>query len=395
MEEDFEEEKMEEPVSQTTEEQISNKIEELVSKKVEEFVLKQAEEPAQKKAEQEKKKDFLEVLKLFSPGTSLRSALDDILRARMGALIAVENEKLSEIVEGGFKVNSKFSAQKVVELAKMDGAIILSNDLKKILYANTVLFPNIQIPTKETGTRHKAAERTARHTGAIVIAVSERKNKITVYYGEIRHELKVSSEVLRRAAESLQILEKHKEIFNDSISNLNLLEINNLVVVGDVCEVLQRIEIIQRISDKIKKYLVELGKEGIIVSMRLQELTKNLNREKDLILKDYFKLRISKAETILSNLSFDLLIDTVNISKILFENSSDKTLFPKGIRFLSKTSLSAKDVDLFAKSFKNLSEIFDAESTSIIEILKDEKAVNLFKKELGSLREKVLVGKKI
>ena len=123
-------------------------------------------------------KDFLEFLKMISPGTSIRSALDDLLNAHMGALIVFENEPAKNVIEKGFKINAKFSQQKLVELSKMDGAIILSNDGKKILYANTLLFPSVEISTKETGTRHKAAERTAKQTGAIIIAVSERKNKI-------------------------------------------------------------------------------------------------------------------------------------------------------------------------------------------------------------------------
>ena len=131
-------------------------------------------------------KEFLEILKMISPGTSIRSAVDDLLNARMGALIVFENELTQSITERGFRINSKFSQQKLVELAKMDGAIILSRDGKKILYANTLLFPSVEITTKETGTRHKAAERTAKQTKALVISVSERKNKVTVYWGNMR-----------------------------------------------------------------------------------------------------------------------------------------------------------------------------------------------------------------
>src|SRR3989338_5813363 len=120
----------------------------------------------------DKEKDFLEILKTISPGTSIRTALDDLLNARMGALIVFENEYLEGIMEKGFKINSKFSSQKLVELAKMDGAIILSNDGKRILYANTLLLPSQEVKTKETGTRHKAAERTAKQANALAIAIS-------------------------------------------------------------------------------------------------------------------------------------------------------------------------------------------------------------------------------
>jgi len=189
----------------------------------------------------EKEKDFADVLKMFAPGTSIRTSLDDLLRARMGALIVFDNGFLSNIIEKGFVINCKFTTQKLVELAKMDGAIILSRDGKKILSANALLNPNVDLPTSETGTRHKAAERTAKQSKTIVVAVSERKNKISLFYGDISYRLENSSEVLRRATETLHMLEKQKEVFNELLDNLNLLELRKIVSVNDVSLVLQRI----------------------------------------------------------------------------------------------------------------------------------------------------------
>lgn len=343
----------------------------------------------------EKEVDLIEILKIFSPGTSMRTALDDMMGARIGTLIVVDKEGLSSIVEGGFKVNCKFSSQRLVELAKMDGAIILSKDLKRILYANTLLFPGIHIPTKETGTRHKAAERTAKQIKTIVIAGSERKNKITIYYEDIKYELEKSSEVLRRAAETLQILEKQKEIFNDLIINLNILEINNLVTITDVCNVLQRTEIIKRISDIVKRYLVELGKEGIIVSMRLKELTKNLNKNREMILKDYFKSKYSKADTTLKTMNFDFLLETSNLPRILFEELHDKPILPKGIRILSRTNLLEKDIKFLIDNFNTLNKIFDSDKNSLIKIFKKKELVDFLIKELKELREKIISGRDI
>ena len=197
-------------------------------------------------------KDFMDVLRMVAPGTSLRVSLDDILNAGMGALIVFDNENLGDIVEGGFVVNSKFSAQRLVELAKMDGAIVLSKDAKEILKVNTLLFPDIAISTKETGTRHKAAERTAKQAKTITIAVSERKNKISVYYGDSSYQLQRSSEVLRRASETLQILEKQRDIFDEYLLDLNSLELRKHATINDVCLVLQRVEIMKRISDMVQ-----------------------------------------------------------------------------------------------------------------------------------------------
>jgi diadenylate cyclase len=250
------------------------------------------------------------------------------------------------------------------------------------------------ISTKETGTRHKAAERTANQTETIVIAVSERKNKITIYYKNVRYELERSSEVLRRAAETLQILEKQKDILNDILINFNILEINNLVTISDVCEVLQRMEMIKRISNIVKRYLVELGKEGNILSMRLKELTKNLSKKREMVLMDYFQSGYSHPDNLLKNIDFDMLLEVSNLSKILFEEVHDKSISPRGIRILNKTNLSDKEIKSLINNFKNLSQIFNAEVDSLMTVLKNEDVVSSLVQDLEVLKEKILVGKK-
>ena len=357
------------------------------------IILKEDEENPKRRKSEEKDRNFVEILKKFSPGTAIRTALDDVLRSRMGALIVIDCEGLSGIAYGGFKVNSKFSSQKLVELAKMDGAIILSKDFKTILHTNVFLSPKMEIKTKGTGARHKVAERTADQLKAVVIAVSERKNKITLYNEDMIYELEKSSEVLRRAAETLQILEKQKEIFNDSINNLSILEINDLVTRSDICDILQRIEIIRRISEMVRRYLIELGREGIIVSMRLKELTKNLSKERELILKDYFKSRYSKEDNTLKTINFDLLIEPQNISKILFLEVQDKAVSSNGLRILSKLNLTDENIKLLMNNFKNLSKIFNSEKDSFMEVLKDEKIVDSLMQDLENIREKIMAGK--
>ena len=140
------------------------------------------------------------------------------------------------------------------------------------LSANTLLNPDVRLQTRETGTRHKAAERTAKQAKTIVIAVSERKNKISLFYGDINYGLENSSEILRRATETLQMLEKQKEVFNELLDSLNLLELRRIVSINDVGLVLQRTEIMKRIESIVKYYLIELGQEGVIVRMRMREL---------------------------------------------------------------------------------------------------------------------------
>ncbi|MEM3091984.1 MAG: DNA integrity scanning diadenylate cyclase DisA [Candidatus Pacearchaeota archaeon] len=339
--------------------------------------------------------NILDILRFVAPGTALRTALDDILRAELGAIIVFEKKGLSKIISGGFKIDCNFSSQKLVELAKMDGAIILSEDLKKILYANTLLSPDTTIPTKETGTRHINAERTAKQFKTVVIAVSERRNKITLYYGDESFHLEETSEILRRAAETLQILEKQREIFDELLSHLNVLEITNLTTMSDVCNVLQTIEIIRRISENAKRYLVELGKEGTIVSMRLKELTKDLNKNRMSILNDYFNEKTKEKDSILKNMNFDLLLENQNVINLLFEETHDSPISSKGIRILRKTNLSESDIELLLQNFKTLDEIFNLDKDSLKKIFKNDDHINFLMNEIKVLKEKILMGKKI
>ena len=341
------------------------------------------------------KKEFLDVLKIFSPGTAIRTALDDILRAQMGALIVLEKENLSGILEGGFRINCRFSAQKLVELAKMDGAIILSDDLKKIIYANTLLTPSAKVATQETGTRHKAAERPANQFGTIAIAVSERRNKITLYFKNESYFLEDTSEILRRAAETLQILEKQVDMLNDLLSHLNILEITNLTTMSDVCSVLQTLEMVRRISDIVRRYLIELGKEGTIVSMRLKELTKNLSKEREKIIMDYFDSRYTEVDKTLENINFDFLLETSSVLRILFAELHDRPISPKGTRILGKTNIFEKDAEIIMEDFKTLDRVFNLDAESLRPLFKNENLVDSIINEIRNLKEKILMGKKI
>jgi len=342
----------------------------------------------EKKMKKKIKKDSLiDVLKLVSPGTVLRTAIDDISRAGMGALIVINAPVVREISEGGFKVNTELTAQRIVELAKMDGAIVLSSSMEKIMHANVLLFPDITIPTKETGTRHKAAERTAKQAGTLTIAISEKRKKITLYSGSLRYILKNPEELLSRATETLQILEKQREVFNELLSNLNVLEISGLVVISDVCSVLQRAEMMMRISKMIERYLIELGREGVIIRMRLRELLKNIEKEKELILKDY------DAGTNLEEFGFDDLLEVGNIAQLLFSLSEEDKVKAKGYRILGKMDLDKKIVEKLITNFKNLDLILTADDKKLRKVLDSE--TENFQKEISSLKEQIMMAKKI
>jgi len=339
-------------------------------------------------------KDFFDVLKMFAPGTSIRAALDDLFNAGMGALIVIDNGRIQGLFERGFKIYSRFSSQKLVELAKMDGAIILSRDVKRIIYANSVLVPDVQILSKETGTRHKAAERMSKQTGAIVVAISERKRRITLYYGDKKHELRKSSEVLRRASENMQILEKQRESLDEAITDLNVLELQKIVTIFDVAKVVQNFEVLKRVSEVIKKYLIELGKEGMIVGSRLRILTMGLEKEEDFLLRDYFNISYLGIKKILNKMSLDELLETSDVSAALFNETHDKKISPRGLRILKKTNIPERYIDSLVSKFKRLENILSARYEELMEIFENEGMVDFFKEELYSLREKISFGKK-
>jgi len=334
----------------------------------------------------------LDILKKLSPGTGLRAGLDDIVKGNTGALIVVGDLSGFDILDGGFKIDCKFSSKRLAELSKLDGAIVLSEDFEKILYINALLVPDKNLETSETGTRHQAAERVAKQTGNLVIAVSERRGKISVYYGDSRYVLQDTEELLRRATETLQILEKQREVFDELLINLNILEITNLVSIGDVCAILQRLEMVKKMANIINVYIVELGREGIIVRMRMKELTKDIEKKQEFLIRDYIK-EFAKATQFFEDLNFDALLDSENIANSLFEEPSETKIVPKGYRILSKTSLNVNEIRDLVNRFQNLEQVLDVNEEILKNVLRNK--TENFKKELDSLKEQILMGKKI
>ncbi len=292
------------------------------------------------------KKDLMaESLKIVAPGTTLRDGLENIVRAKTGALIVVgDREGVMNIVDGGFRINSEITPANLYELAKMDGAIILSNDSKKILVANAQLVPDPSIASKETGTRHRTAERVAKQTGELVISISQRRNVISLYKGNYKYVLKDVSEILNKANQAIQTLEKYKVVLNQAMINLSALEFENLSTVFDATKVLQRTEMVMRIGAEIERYILELGNEGRLIQMQLEELTNDVEEDGINIVKDYYVNKENfSVETIINQLkalNSEELLDLSIIAKLLGYdegiNALDLTISPKGYRILSK-----------------------------------------------------------
>jgi diadenylate cyclase len=284
-------------------------------------------------------------LRMIAPGTPLREGLESVLSAKTGGLIVIgDSKEVMSLVDGGFHINADFSPAYLYELAKMDGAIVLSRDAKKILYANTQLIPDPSIPSSETGIRHRTAERVARQTGELVISISQRRNIITLYKGYLKYVLKDLSIILSKANQALQTLTKYKSVLDRTLINLGSLEFDDIATVLDVALAVQKIEIVSRIVTEVESYIHELGIEGRLVSMQLEELVSGLKEEEVLLIRDYMPKDDSKnfKEVLrtLRNQSSEDLLELPAIAKILGLgnniNTLDLPVSTRGYRILSK-----------------------------------------------------------
>ena len=342
-----------------------------------------------------KEKTFIDFLRLVSPGMPLRTVINDLIRSGLGAMIIFDSPELNSqnIVEGGFRINSRFTPQKLFELCKMDGAIILSSDLKRILTANTLINADASIHTKETGTRHKASERAAKQANTFIITVSEKRNKTTLYHRASKYFLKTSEELLRNISSTLQVLEKQREMFDEHLNNLNILEMSGLVSVSDVCKVIQRAEMILIISESVKKNFTELGKDGKIMQIRYKELIRGVEKYENEILRDYSRLSLKKSRNLLKNLALDGFLETESTARLILEGPLEDSISPKGYRFLSLLNLSENEISNIVSNFKDIDEILLVDSSKLESILKNR--ASPIKKDILNLREQVLSGKAV
>ncbi len=259
----------------------------------------------------------------------------------------------------------------------MDGAIVLSGDLKKILLANTQLIPSSDIPTSETGTRHRTAERTAKQTGELVISVSQRRNIITLFKGNSRYVLEDTSKVITKANQALQTLEKYKKVFDGKLSLLNEYEFNDIVTLENVIVAIQRAEMVMKVKDEVQKAIYELGEEGRLLQMQLDELVGDLELEEVLIIKDYMVIGGNKSsEDILDeikNITHEDLFKPQIIARLLgyedFDNYDEVGVYTKGYRVLNKIPrVPSNIVENLVRSFKSFQHILVADIPALDEV---------------------------
>jgi diadenylate cyclase len=296
---------------------------------------------------------MLDALAGVSPGAPLREGLDRILQAGMGALVVVgDGPEVLAICSGGFLLDAAFTPQRLSELAKMDGAIILAPDASRIARANVHLVPNPHVPTSETGTRHRTAERVARSISVPVISVSEDQQVISVYVGAEKHPLEAIPRLLNRANQGLSTLERYKNRLDTVSASLSALEIEDLVTLRDVMTVLQRTEMVRRIAEEIEGHIVELGEDGRLVRLQLDELLGGVEDERRLVLGDYFEedesWDLDEALRVLASMETDELLDLkASASKLHLPGATldlDAGLSPRGFRLLSKVPRLPDDV---------------------------------------------------
>jgi len=352
---------------------------------------------------EEKSKELMRILKIMAPGTTLREGLENILRAKTGGLIVLgDGKEILDIVDGGFRINADYSPAYIYELAKMDGAIVISSDLKKILYANTQLMPSPTIPTYETGTRHRTAQRIAKQAGSVVVAISQRRTIITVYKDDIKYVLRDSSVILAKASQAIQTLEKYVSVLERVVSNLNLLEFKDLATLFEVITSIQRTEMVMRIVGEIERYICELGNEGRLISMQLNELIRSVEEDGILLIRDYCQSGMSYTQLYrqIENMSSEELLDLDFISRIIGYVGVplvDTLISPRGYRMLNKIArIPVNVIENLVKHFRELSAIMEAsyEQLDSVEGIGEARA-KAIKNGLRRLKEQFMLDKQI
>jgi diadenylate cyclase len=287
---------------------------------------------------------LLEAIAKIAPGSALRQGVDDVIRSHEGALIVLgDPQELSFLYSGGIRLDAPFRPQLLYELAKMDGAIIVDTAVKKLAWANVQLMPDPTIPSDETGTRHRTAERVAKQTGALVISVSQQRETVTIFVGPARYQLDPVPDVLAKTNQAVATLETYRQRLEQVLTRLTALEFQNAVVLDDVLIVLQRAEMTSRMAEQIQRDCVELGSEGRLIRLQLDELVGNVPSERDAVVRDYHSAGAGAEATLalegLRAMGYQDLIDVERLGELLGYprgvNPLDHSVAPRGYRVLS------------------------------------------------------------
>ncbi len=323
------------------------------------------------------KGSFSNALRLVAPGTTFRLGLENILKARTGALIVVgEQSEVFDLVSGGFRLDYELTPANLYELAKMDGAIIVNQDASRILAANAQMVPDPNIFSSETGIRHRTAERVAKQTGELVIAISHRRSIITLFKGNQSYALHEIGSILIKANQALQTLEKYRAVLDKELIRLGGTEFENMVMVSEVCRTLMRSMMVLKIGQELENYIMELGTEGRLVKMQLDELLSNVEDETVLIIKDYCRFPEKGCREIFGSLmrSYEEdLTDPMGIARSLGYGTSssvlDQPAAPRGYRILQKVPrIPPQIIENLVNAFGDFTHIMQASIEELDEV---------------------------
>ena len=288
---------------------------------------------------------LLAAISRLAPGTEFRQGIDDIIRAHEGALLVVgEPSSLEFLFSGGIRLDHPFTPQLLYELAKMDGAIIVDPALTTLAYANVQLMPDPEIPSAETGTRHRTAERVAKQTGALVISISQQRETVTLFLGEQRYQLEAIADVLAKTNQALHTLETYRQRLDEVVTRLTALEFRNAAMLEDVVVVLQRAEMTNRMAEDIERDCIELGSEGHLIAMHLGELIAGVPDQEAMVVYDYHATdeldEAKQAVRQLRSMPYQGLLVHELLAEVLgypaSVNTLDHPVSPRGYRILSQ-----------------------------------------------------------
>jgi diadenylate cyclase len=318
---------------------------------------------------------LVRALEMVAPGTAVREGIDAIVQGRLGALICIgDSEELSFLYSGGIKLDIDYTPALLYQVAKMDGAIILSANSAKICWANVQLMPDPTILSLETGTRHRTAERVAKQTDALVIAVSASRDVVSLYLDASKYILEDIPVVLAKANQALATLDKYRSRLDQVSTRLTALEFEGGVTLHDVLTVLQRAELVTRMAVEIERYIVELGTEGRLIEMQLEETMVGVAADKAALVHDYLAEPSEESFAIvldqLARLPHQDLLDFGRLAEVLGYdrklNTLDHPVSPRGFRILGKIPRLPKLViQAIVREFGGLEEILAATDTEL------------------------------
>ncbi|MDV2477006.1 DNA integrity scanning diadenylate cyclase DisA [Rhodococcus zopfii] len=314
----------------------------------------------------------------LAPGTALRDGLERILRGRTGGLIVLGfDERVEALCDGGFELDVEFAPTRLRELSKMDGAVVVSTDGSRIVRANVQLVPDHRIPTVESGTRHRAAERTAIETGYPVVSVSQSMSIVSVYVAGHRHVINDSATILSRANQAVATLERYKARLDEVTRQLSVVEIEDFVTLRDALTVAQRLEMMHRVSVEIEQDVLELGTDGRQLALQLEELVGDNQLARQLIVRDYLAGIESPSSTdvehtleVLGRLTDVDLLDLTVLARAFGYPGTiealDTAMSPRGYRVLHRVPrLQTAQIHRLVGSFGTLQGLLAATAADI------------------------------